>query len=87
MTRVVNSRIRLLLLCILLAFGALLARAAWISTVRASSLSRIGLVQTKGPVVLPAGRGTIFDTVGAPLALGLLATRVFADPRVGRRPR
>jgi cell division protein FtsI/penicillin-binding protein 2 len=86
-TRVVNSRIRLLLLCILLAFGALLARAAWISTVRASSLSRIGLVQTKAPVVLPAGRGTIFDTVGAPLALGEQATTVFADPREVRRPR
>jgi len=86
-TRVVNSRIRLLLLCILLAFGALLARAAWISTVRASSLSRIGLVQTKAPVVLPAGRGTIFDAVGAPLALGEQATTVFADPREVRRPR
>jgi cell division protein FtsI/penicillin-binding protein 2 len=86
-TRVVNSRIRLLLLCILLAFAALLARAAWISTVRASSLSRIGLVQTKAPVVLPAGRGTIFDTVGAPLALGEQATTVFADPREVRRPR
>ena len=86
MARVVNSRIRLLLLCILLAFGALLARAAWISTVRASSLSKIGLVQTKAPVVLPAGRGTIFDTVGAPLALGEQATTVFADPREVRRP-
>jgi cell division protein FtsI/penicillin-binding protein 2 len=86
-TRVVNSRIRLLLLCILLAFGALLARAAWISTVRASSLSRIGLVQTKAPVELPAGRGTIFDAVGAPLALGEQATTVFADPREVRRPR
>ena len=37
--RVVNSRIRLLLLCILFAFGALLARAAWIATVRTSALS------------------------------------------------
>ena len=74
MTRVVNSRIRLLLLCILLAFGALLARAAWISTVRAASLSKIGQVQTKAPVVIPAARGTIFDSVGAPLALGEQAT-------------
>jgi cell division protein FtsI (penicillin-binding protein 3)/stage V sporulation protein D (sporulation-specific penicillin-binding protein) len=44
-------------------------------------------VQTKAPVVLPAGRGTIFDTVGAPLALGEQATTVFADPREVRRPR
>jgi cell division protein FtsI (penicillin-binding protein 3) len=78
--RVVNSRIRLLLLCIALAFGALLARAAWISTVRASSLSHIGQVQTKAPIVLPAGRGTIFDSMGAPLALGEQATTVYVDP-------
>jgi cell division protein FtsI/penicillin-binding protein 2 len=85
-TRVVNSRIRLLLLCILLAFGALLARAAWITTVRASSLSKIGQVQTKAPVVIPAGRGTIFDSVGAPLALGEQATTVYVDPHEVRRP-
>ena len=86
MTRVVNSRIRLLLLCILLTFGALLARAAWISTVRASSLSRIGQVQTKAPVVIPAGRGTIFDSAGAPLALGEQATTIYVDPHEVRRP-
>jgi cell division protein FtsI (penicillin-binding protein 3) len=86
-TRVVNSRIRLLLLCILLAFGALLARAAWISTVRASSLAKIGQVQTKAPVVLPAGRGTIFDAMGTPLALGEQATTVHADPHEVTHPR
>jgi cell division protein FtsI/penicillin-binding protein 2 len=85
-TRVVNSRIRLLLLCILLAFGALLARAAWISTVRAASLSKIGQVQTKAPVVIPAARGTIFDSVGAPLALGEQATTVYVDPHEVRNP-
>ena len=70
MTRVVNSRIRLLLLCIVLAFGALLTRAAWIATVRASSLSQMAQLQTKTTITLPAGRGTIFDTMGTPLALG-----------------
>src|SRR4051812_26401800 len=86
MARVVNSRIRLLLLCILLAFGALLARAAWIATVQAQSLSQMAQVQTKATVVLPAGRGTIFDSMGAPLALGEQATTIFADPRQVRRP-
>jgi cell division protein FtsI (penicillin-binding protein 3)/stage V sporulation protein D (sporulation-specific penicillin-binding protein) len=80
-TRVVNSRIRLLLLCILLVFAALLARAGWIATVRASALSRMAQIQTKATVILPAGRGTIFDSMGAPLALGEQATTVFADPR------
>ena len=81
MTRVVNSRIRFLLLLIIVAFGALLARAAWIQTVRAASLSRLATAQTRIPVILPAGRGTIFDAMGTPLALGEQATTIFADPR------
>jgi cell division protein FtsI/penicillin-binding protein 2 len=85
--RAVNSRIRLLLLCILLVFAALLARAGWIATVRASSLSRMAQIQTKATVVLPAGRGTIFDSMGAPLALGEQATTVVADPRQVLHPR
>ena len=86
MARVVNSRIRLLLLCIFLTFAALLTRATWIATVRASSLSQMAQLQTKATIVLPAGRGTIFDTMGTPLALGEQATTVFADPRQVRRP-
>src|SRR3954453_20520073 len=84
--RVVNSRIRLLLLCILLAFAPLLARASWIATVRASSLSALAQTQTRAPMVLPAGRGTIFDSMGTPLALGEQATTIYADPAEVRRP-
>lgn len=80
MARVVNSRIRLLLLGILLAFGALLARAAWIATVQASSLSSFAQAQTKATVIIPAGRGTIYDAMGTPLALGEQATTVYVDP-------
>ena len=86
MARVVNSRIRLLLLCILLVFAALLARAGWIATVRASSLSEMAQIQTKATVVLPAGRGTIFDSMGAPLALGEQATTVVRRPAPGAPP-
>ena len=43
--------------------------------------------QTKTPVILPAGRGTIFDQLGTPLALGEQATTVYADPRLVRDPR
>ena len=87
MARVVNSRIRFLLLLIVVAFGALLARAAWIQTVRAASLSRLATAQTRVPVQLPAGRGTILDAMGSPLALGEQATTIFADPRQIARPR
>ena len=78
--RVVNSRLRLLLLVILLTFAALGARAAWIQTVRASSLAALAQSQTKANLVLPAGRGTIYDRLGTPLAIGEQATDVVADP-------
>jgi len=85
--RVVNSRLRLLLLLILLGFAGLFARAAWIQTVRASSLAARAQQQTKSVVVLPAGRGTIFDQLGTPLALGEQATTIVADPMQIANPR
>ena len=87
MARVVNSRIRLLLLTIVVVFGVLLGRAAWIATVRAASLSSFAQAQTKATVALPAGRGTIFDSMGTPLALGEQATTVYVDPHEVTRPR
>ena len=86
-TRVVNSRLRLLLLVILLTFAGLGARAAWIQTVRASSLAAMAQTQAKKPIVLPAGRGTIYDRLGNPLAIGEQATDVVADPMQISDPR
>jgi cell division protein FtsI (penicillin-binding protein 3)/stage V sporulation protein D (sporulation-specific penicillin-binding protein) len=85
--RVVNSRLRLLLLLILVTFGALGARAAWIQTVRAPSLARLAQSQTKLDLELPAGRGTIYDRLGTPLAIGEQATDVIADPMQISDPR
>jgi cell division protein FtsI (penicillin-binding protein 3) len=86
-TRVVNSRIRLLLLVILLTFAALLARESWFATVRASALSKLAQAQTKVDIPLAAGRGTIFDAMGTPLAIDEQATTVFADPRQIAQPK
>jgi cell division protein FtsI (penicillin-binding protein 3) len=86
-TRVVNSRLRLLLLIIILTFAALGARAAWIQTVRASSLAAMAQTQAKKPIVLPAGRGTIYDRLGNPLAIGEQAMDVDADPMQISDPR
>src|SRR5207245_1566118 len=86
-TRVVNSRLRLLLLIIVLTFAALGARAAWLQTVRASSLARLAQKQAKFNLVLPAGRGTLFDRLGMPLAIGEQATDVIADPMQISDPR
>ncbi|MGH3009354.1 MAG: peptidoglycan D,D-transpeptidase FtsI family protein [Gaiellaceae bacterium] len=85
--RIVNSRLRLLLLLILVVFGALGARTAYLQTVRAASLSSAARLQTKLSIVLPAGRGTIFDRLGTPLAIGEQATDVIADPQQITDPR
>ncbi|MGH3053610.1 MAG: peptidoglycan D,D-transpeptidase FtsI family protein, partial [Gaiellaceae bacterium] len=86
-TRVVNSRLRLLLLVILLTFAALGARTAWLQTVRASSLAAMAQTQAKKSMVLPAGRGTIYDRLGNPLAIGEQAMDVDADPMQISDPR
>jgi cell division protein FtsI/penicillin-binding protein 2 len=86
-TRVVNSRLRLLLLIIVLTFAVLGARAAWIQTVRASSLAAMAQTQARKPIVLPAGRGTIYDRMGNPLAIGQQAVDVDADPMQIADPR
>ena len=86
-TRVVNSRLRLLLLVIVLTFAALGARAAWLQTVRASSLAALAQKQAKFDLELPAARGTLFDRLGTPLAIGEQATDVIADPMQISDPR
>ena len=86
-TRVVNSRLRLLLLGILLTFAALGVRVAWLQTVRASSLASLAQKQAKFDLALPASRGTIYDRLGIPLAIGEQATDVIADPMQISDPR
>jgi len=85
--RVVNSRLRLLLVTIVLTFAVLGARVAWLQTVRASSLAALGQQQTKFDLQLPASRGTIYDRLGTPLAIGQQATDVIADPMQISDPR
>ncbi|HKU56992.1 MAG TPA: penicillin-binding protein 2 [Gaiellaceae bacterium] len=86
-SRIVNSRLRLLLLGILLTFAALGVRVAWLQTVRASSLASLAQRQAKFDLALPASRGTIYDRLGTPLAIGEQATDVIADPMQIADPR
>jgi len=83
----VNRRIRLLLAVFVVAFAALLGRAAWLQAVRAGSLGKLAAKQHLETVALPASRGTIFDRTGLELAIGEQATTVYADPQHVRDPR
>ena len=85
--KLVNQRLRLLFLLILLTFGALAARTAYLQTVRASSLAAAATAQTRMAAVTQAMRGTIFDRMGTPLAIGEQTTDVIADPMQISDPR
>jgi cell division protein FtsI (penicillin-binding protein 3) len=79
--KVVNRRIRLLLLTLLAALGVVFVRAFWLQGVRATPLAKLALAQHRETRVIPASRGTLFDRTGFQLALGEQATTVYADPR------
>ena len=85
--RVVNRRIRLLLFVLVLAFAGTLARAVWLQGVQAASLSRMAASQHRETVVIPAGRGTVFDRTGLQLAIGEQDTTVYANPHQIGDPR
>jgi cell division protein FtsI (penicillin-binding protein 3) len=87
MPKLVNRRIRLLLLTLLVGFGCLLVRAAWIQGPRAQSLAKLARSQQHETVTIPGGRGTIYDRMGVQLALGEQGTTVYADPLQMAAPR
>ena len=82
-----NRRIRLLLAIFVLVFAGTLARAVWLQGVRAASLGKMAERQHHESIVIPAGRGTIYDAAGVQLAIGETTTTVYADPRQLTQPR
>jgi cell division protein FtsI (penicillin-binding protein 3) len=85
--RLVNRRIRLFFAALALAFAGLLLRATWLQSVRAESLSSLGRTQHRETIVIPAGRGTIFDRSGLEVAIGERGTTVYANPKQIANPR
>jgi cell division protein FtsI/penicillin-binding protein 2 len=76
-----NSRIRLLVVGFALLFLVALGKAAWIQVVDGRAYSSMASRQHRETIEIPAGRGTIYDRTGEPLAIGEQATTVYADPR------
>ena len=76
-----NSRIRLLVLAFAGVFAVALGRAAWIQVVDGAGYAAMASKQQRQTIEIPAGRGTIYDRTGEPLAIGEQATTVYADPR------
>jgi cell division protein FtsI (penicillin-binding protein 3) len=82
-----NRRIVLLAGVFMTLLAVALGRAVWLQAVRGPELAAMALRQHRETVVVPAGRGTIFDRNGEPLAIGRQATTVYANPRQVDNPR
>ena len=76
-----NRRIGLLAAAFLILLGAALARSVWLQVVKGPELTAMALRQHRETVIVPAGRGTIVDRTGEPLAIGRVATTIYANPR------
>jgi cell division protein FtsI/penicillin-binding protein 2 len=76
-----NRRIVLLAGAFVLLLGVALGRAFWLQAVNGDAYAALAVRQHRETVVVPAGRGTIFDRAGEPLAIGEQTTTVFANPR------
>ena len=85
--RTSNRRIRLMLGFFVLVFAGTLARAVWLQGVEAGTLSGLATGQHRRTIDLPAGRGTIVDRTGEPLAIGEQAVSVTANPHLIVNPR
>ncbi len=76
-----NRRIRLLLAAFALLFAVAVARATWVQGAQHERYTKMAITQHRETIEVPAGRGTIYDRTGEPLAIGEQATTVYADPR------
>jgi cell division protein FtsI (penicillin-binding protein 3) len=85
--RLLNRRIRLLLVFFVLAFLGTLGRAVWLQTVQAQPLDRLARGQHHATIEVPAARGSILDRHGVELAIGKQAITVYANPRHVADPR
>jgi cell division protein FtsI/penicillin-binding protein 2 len=77
-----DRRIRLLVVGFGILFVAIFARAVWLQVIRGAELEAMASKQHRETIVIPAGRGTIYDRTGEPLAIGEQATTVYADPKL-----
>jgi cell division protein FtsI (penicillin-binding protein 3) len=85
--RLLNRRIRLLLVFFVLAFLGTFGRAVWLQAVQAQPLDRLARGQHHATIEVPAARGSILDRNGAELAIGKQAITVYANPRHVADPR
>jgi cell division protein FtsI/penicillin-binding protein 2 len=84
--RTANRRIVVLAVFFAALLAAALVRAFWVQAVMGAEYAALAVQQHRETVVVPAGRGTIVDRNGEPLAIGEQAITVYANPRQITQP-
>jgi cell division protein FtsI (penicillin-binding protein 3) len=84
--RVLNRRIGLLFGLFLFLLVCAVARATWLTTVKAADLKSRALSQQVADINVPATRGSILDRHGLDLAVSEEAVTVFANPFLIKNP-
>jgi cell division protein FtsI (penicillin-binding protein 3) len=69
-----------------LLFLVVVVRLADVQVLRSSRYVSYGEAQRTRPIVLPAGRGALFDREGHDLAISMPTQTIYADPRLVTRP-
>jgi cell division protein FtsI (penicillin-binding protein 3) len=78
--------LQVLLVVMVVALTAMVARLFDVQAVHAQHYSALSLAQSSHNVTLAAERGSVFDRNGDYLALSIPQTTIYADPRVIRAP-
>src|SRR5512134_2862160 len=81
MTRPPVTRLVAMLTLMMLAFGGIVVRLAFLQVRDNPELEALGLQQRVRTIALPARRGKIVDRSGVPLAVTREARDVYVDPR------
>ncbi len=76
----------LLLICIVILAGGLIARLTFWQVMQHARLSAAVHAERQGLLVQPAMRGQIFDANGNPLATDVTMAQVYADPAIIKDP-
>ncbi|MEA2492522.1 MAG: hypothetical protein QOJ29_433 [Thermoleophilaceae bacterium] len=84
--QLLNRRIGLLFGLFLVLLGCAVARATWLTTVKAADLKSRALSQQVDDIDVPAARGSILDRHGLDLAVSEEAVTVYANPFLIKNP-
>jgi cell division protein FtsI/penicillin-binding protein 2 len=85
-SNILKSRARAAFCCVLLGYGALVGRLAYLQGMRGASMRSLAISRRTGRIPLPAKRGAIYDRAGLPCAMSVATENIGFDPSLFAKP-